>query len=460
MLYELIDRVPPIDPFDNGGERPRDVRGRIEFRGVTFAYPSRPDSPVLSNFSLVIEPGTRVGLCGPSGSGKSTLVLLLLRFYDPQKGDVLVDGLSVRKWNLRYLRDQMGLVQQDPVLFGASIRENIACGQSGHAVAPTDAEIVSAARSANADYFIEALPQGYETIAGTSVSSVQLSGGQRQRICIARALVRDPRILLLDEATSALDSTSEREVQAALDATTAAGARTAVIIAHRLSTLSQAQHIVVMRAGAIVEQGTPTELMALEGGLFRELRGLQDVSGGAIGVDSGSGASTPRPDATAPAIEAPPLPRGAPAVANAGPGAPKPKVFKRRGGAPGGGPGADDESTLDVVEDVTAPPVPISRIWGVLAPEWPFAVLGCLTAAAGGALQPCFALIFADALNSLFIPDNSTLLVDAERYLFYFIALAGKFWVFLPCAVHALCHHYAQSAPGLSSPRVWHALRF
>jgi ATP-binding cassette subfamily B (MDR/TAP) protein 1 len=221
QLYDIIDAVPTLDIYAAAGHR-APVQGKIEFRQCSFSYPSRPDSVVLRDFSLVIEPQQTVALVGPSGSGKSTVIGVLLRFYDLVEGKVLIDDVEVKDWNLTHLRDQIGLVQQDPQLFGVSVLENIAMGLPEYNARmqadPTDAAVgkdeedkcKKAAVAANADAFIRNLPQGYNTIAGTSVTVSQLSGGQRQRVCIARAVVRDPRILLLDEATSALDTESER----------------------------------------------------------------------------------------------------------------------------------------------------------------------------------------------------------------------------------------------------------
>jgi ATP-binding cassette subfamily B (MDR/TAP) protein 1 len=240
-LFGVIDTVPKVDVSRKEGRVAQaSSKGglRIEYRNVTFAYPSRPDSIVLRDFSLTVEPGQCVGLVGASGSGKSTLALLAMRAYDPQSGAVLVDGVDVKEWNLTSLRSQFGLVQQDPILFSVSIRENIAMGRSDGAV--TDEEVVAAATAANAHAFIEKLPDGYNTLAGNSVSSSQLSGGQRQRVCIARAILRAPPVMLLDEATSALDTASERTVQAALDSVAMNGSRTMLVIAHRLSTLQNA----------------------------------------------------------------------------------------------------------------------------------------------------------------------------------------------------------------------------
>ncbi|KAJ0392000.1 hypothetical protein P43SY_008731 [Pythium insidiosum] len=258
-------RRPAIDAFGDAGERPSDVRGEIEFRDVTFRYPTRPDVRVLRRCSLTIRSGETVALCGPSGGGKSTFIGLIERFYDPLRGRVLLDGRDLRTLNVQWLRQQIGLVGQEPTLFTGSIADNIAFGLGREA---SRAEIELAAALANAHAFIARFPDGYDTPVGARGD--QLSGGQKQRIAIARAILRNPSILLLDEATSALDSDSERVVQAALDQVIAMQRRTTVIVAHRLSTIRRADRICVVSGGRIAEQGTHSELLG-RGGLYTRL---------------------------------------------------------------------------------------------------------------------------------------------------------------------------------------------
>ena len=243
------------------------LRGDIEVRHVNFAYPTRPDVTVLHDFDFKAAAGQRIALVGPSGAGKSTVVSLMFRFFDPDAGEILFDGVNIRDMQLKGLRRHLALVPQEVLLFGGSIRENIAYGKPG----ASDEEIRLAARQANAEQFIDKLPEGYETIVGER--GTQLSGGQRQRIAIARAILADPAILILDEATSSLDAESERLVQDALDKLMEN--RTSIIIAHRLSTVRRADQILVMSGGAIIERGTHDELAAKPGSLYGTLAKLQ-----------------------------------------------------------------------------------------------------------------------------------------------------------------------------------------
>ncbi|XP_025004168.2 ATP-dependent translocase ABCB1 isoform X1 [Gallus gallus] len=267
-LFLLFERVPLIDSYSEEGEKPKMFGGNITFKDVAFKYPTRPEVKVLQGLNIEVEKGQTLALVGSSGCGKSTVVQLLERFYDPLSGEVLLDGRNTKTLNIQWLRAQIGIVSQEPILFDCTIAENIAYGDNSREV-PHE-EIVSAAKAANIHSFIESLPKKYNTRVGDK--GAQLSGGQKQRIAIARALIRQPRILLLDEATSALDTESEKIVQEALDK--AREGRTCIVIAHRLSTIQNADKIAVIQNGKVIEQGTHQQLLA-EKGFYYSLVNVQ-----------------------------------------------------------------------------------------------------------------------------------------------------------------------------------------
>uniref|UniRef100_A0A7N8YA32 ATP-binding cassette, sub-family B (MDR/TAP), member 4 n=1 Tax=Mastacembelus armatus TaxID=205130 RepID=A0A7N8YA32_9TELE len=257
-VYSIIDRIPSIDSYSEDGFKPDFFQGNIEFKNIHFCYPSRIDVKVLNNMSLSVKSGETFALVGSSGCGKSTTIQLLLRFYDPQEGSISIDGHDIRSLNIRYLREMIGVVSQEPILFATTIAENIRYGRPD----VTQQEIEQAAKEANAYDFIMNLPdQKFETLVGGR--GTQMSGGQKQRIAIARALVRNPKILLMDEATSALDAESETIVQAALDKVRQG--RTTIIVAHRLSTIRNADVIAAFQNGKIVELGTHSQLLEKHG---------------------------------------------------------------------------------------------------------------------------------------------------------------------------------------------------
>ncbi len=269
LLREPVEIVISTDATaaPENGQLPPRLRGDVAFESVNFCYPTRPEVTVLHDITLAVRPGERIALVGPSGAGKSTITALLLRFYDPDNGRLLIDGREARDYPLGWLRSQMAIVPQDVLLFGGTIAENIVYGRPG---ADRDA-IREAALQANADEFITTFPEGYDTLVGDR--GVKLSGGQRQRVAIARAILKNPAILILDEATSSLDSESERLVQIALERLMQN--RTTFIVAHRLATIRTADRIAVIEGGRIVELGNHTELSALPEGLYRKLSALQ-----------------------------------------------------------------------------------------------------------------------------------------------------------------------------------------
>ena len=266
-IFEILDREPGIPSA--GGLVPSEVTGRIEWSHVSFAYASRPEVTVLADLDLSIEPGEVVAVVGSSGAGKSTVAALLSRLYDPTHGALRLDGRDLRELDPKWLRRQVGVVAQEPTLFSSSIEDNIRYGRT----TATHEEVERAARVANAHDFVSRFPDGYATRVGER--GVQLSGGQKQRVAIARAVLKDPKVLILDEATSALDAESEHLVQEALDRLLVN--RTTLVIAHRLSTVKNADRVLVLDGGRIVQQGTHAALVA-EAGLYRKLVERQFVA--------------------------------------------------------------------------------------------------------------------------------------------------------------------------------------
>ncbi|KAK4429403.1 ABC transporter B family member 13 [Sesamum alatum] len=266
-VFDILQRKSAIDPNSPSSTALTDVGGDVEFKNVSFKYPTRPDITVFNDLNLKISKGKSMAIVGQSGSGKSTVISLLLRFYDPTSGTILIDGVDIKTVNLKSLRLRIGLVQQEPVLFSTSIYENIKYGNNN----ASEIEIINAAKAANAHGFISRMPDGFHTQVGEK--GVQLSGGQKQRVAIARAILKDPSILLLDEATSALDTKSEMQVQEALNRLMQG--RTTVLIAHRLSTVQDADAITVLQNGRAVESGSHQELISKPGSIYFQLVHLQ-----------------------------------------------------------------------------------------------------------------------------------------------------------------------------------------
>ncbi|XP_019193604.1 PREDICTED: putative multidrug resistance protein [Ipomoea nil] len=422
-ISEMIDRDPAIDTEDKKGKALSYVRGEIQFKGVYFSYPSRPDTPVLQGLDATIPAGKTVGIVGGSGSGKSTVISLLQRFYDPIEGDIYLDGYKIKRLHLKWLRSQMGLVNQEPILFATSIKDNILFGKEDASME----DVERAAQAANAHDFIIKLPDAYETNVGQF--GFQLSGGQKQRIAIARALIRDPRILLLDEATSALDAESERIVQEAIDH--ASIGRTAIVIAHRLSTIRMANLIMVLQHGKVVESGSHAHLMEMNDGEYYNMvrmqqSGIQNeatpsrhsqkidkkrrhkmsVPSSPLSVRS-SAASTPVMYPFSPALSMSPV------IPHSGIySAPYSVQYEDSFGS-------DDE-------DRKEPAYPAPSQWRLLkmnAPEWPRALLGCIGAIGSGAVQPINAYCVGGLIAVYFRTDKSTIQSHARNYTYVFIGL-------------------------------------
>ncbi|KAF5766995.1 putative ABC-type xenobiotic transporter [Helianthus annuus] len=274
-VFQTLDRKTEIQPDEPENPPSKTIIGQIEFQNIDFSYPLRPEVKILDNFSMRIEPGAKVALVGPSGAGKSSVLALILRFYVPSKGMILIDGRDITEYNLRKLRKQIGLVQQEPLLFSSSIRDNICYGNE----TASKSEIIEVSKEANIHDFVSNLPDGYDTVVGEK--GCQLSGGQKQRIAIARSLLKRPAIMLLDEATSALDAESERAVVSALESINRNGTSgvqtTQITVAHRLSTVVHSDTIVVMEKGRVVEMGTHSDLVAVSEGVYSRFYRIQSM---------------------------------------------------------------------------------------------------------------------------------------------------------------------------------------
>jgi len=418
------------------GLKPQTIIGNMEFRDVWFRYPSRPDVPVLNGLNLTVSVGTTVALVGSSGCGKSTTVQLIQRFYDAERGQVFIDGIDIRDYNLPHLRKFIGVVSQEPVLFGTSIAENISYGRDG----VSQAEIEQAAKMANAYNFIDKLPLKFDTLVGDR--GAQLSGGQKQRIAIARALVRNPKILLLDEATSALDTESESIVQSALER--ASKGRTTVVIAHRLSTVRNATKICGFVNGVVVESGSHEELLKVEG-IYHSLVTLQsrqaamDAKAAAVGGDTAVIDEKPDPDA----VEEYHVPDEDKMIEDDGD-----EQFRRfsqglrtslrsfKRSASGMGFGAattkniqmGTEWELKELEkfsldpDAAIPEASVGRISKLNSPEWGFILGGSIASFINGGENPVFAIVFTQLL-SLFLEPEEKQAELASRYCLIFLGI-------------------------------------
>lgn len=373
-IFRIIDSKPSIDSYSKNGHKPDNIKGNLEFKNVHFSYPSRKEVKILKGLNLQVQSGQTVALVGNSGCGKSTTVQLMQRLYDPTEGMISIDGQDIRTINVRYLREITGVVSQEPVLFATTIAENIRYGREN----VTMDEIEKAVKEANAYDFIMKLPNKFDTLVGER--GAQLSGGQKQRIAIARALVRNPKILLLDEATSALDIASEAVVQVALDK--ARKGRTTIVIAHRLSTVRNADVIAGFDNGVIVEKGNHDELMK-EKGIYFKLVTMQ-TRGNEIELESEISESKSEMDA----LEMSPKDSGS-------------SLLRRRSTRRSihATQGQDRKLSTKEALDENVPPVSFWRILKLNITEWPYFVVGIFCALINGGLQPAFAVIFSKIIG-------------------------------------------------------------
>ncbi|XVE50543.1 hypothetical protein DITRI_Ditri01bG0171200 [Diplodiscus trichospermus] len=415
-IFEMVDRVPAIDTEDRKGKALSYVRGEIEFKGIYFNYPSRPDTPVLQGLDLRIPAGKSVGLVGGSGSGKSTTISLLQRFYDPIEGEIFLDGHKIRRLQLKWLRSQMGLVSQEPVLFATSIKENILFGKEGASME----DVINAAKAANAHDFIVKLPEGYETHVGQF--GFQMSGGQKQRIAIARALIRNPKILLLDEATSALDAQAERVVQEAIDK--ASVGRTTIIIAHRLSTIRYANLIVVLQAGRVIESGSHDELMQMNGGEYCRMVELQKIASQSEASDNSNSKTEGRNHHRMHAAPSPMSYRSSvPSTPALNPFSPALSV-----GTPYSYTIQYDPDDDSVDENLKQQAYPTPSQWRLLKmnePEWGRALVGSVAAIGSGAVQPINAYCVGLLISIYFRTDKSEIKSRSRTLSFVFLGIAA-----------------------------------
>uniref|UniRef100_A0A665UJT8 ATP-binding cassette, sub-family B (MDR/TAP), member 4 n=1 Tax=Echeneis naucrates TaxID=173247 RepID=A0A665UJT8_ECHNA len=379
-VYSIIDHEPAIDSYSKAGYKPDNIKGNIEFKRIHFTYPSRTDSKILDDMSLSVRSGQTTALVGSSGCGKSTTIQLLQRFYDPQEGSVCIDGHDIRSLNIRYLREMIGVVSQEPILFATTIAENIRYGRPD----VTQQEIEQAAREANAYDFIMNLPDKFETEVGDR--GTQMSGGQKQRIAIARALVRNPKILLLDEATSALDAESETIVQAALDKVRLG--RTTIVVAHRLSTIRNADLIAGFQKGKVVELGTHSELMEKQGVyhtlVTMQVRYTHNYAGhkfNRVSVDE---------------IHQ--------------------RLFHVR------------DSGFFLQEE-NVPPVSFLKVMRLNISEWPYILVGTICAIINGAMQPLFAVIFSKIITVFADKDEAVVRQRATFFSLMFVAIGAVSFV-------------------------------
>ncbi|XP_025933361.1 ATP-binding cassette sub-family B member 5 [Apteryx rowi] len=395
-VYRIISKKRLIDSSSQEGYKPDKLIGEIEFRNIHFNYPSRPDVKILKGLNLKVQTGKTIALVGASGCGKSTAIQLLQRFYDPVQGEVTLDGQDIRTLNVKWLRENIGIVSQEPVLFATTIAENIRYGREDI----SDVEIEQAAKEANAFDFISRLPDKFNTMVGER--GAQLSGGQKQRIAIARALARNPKILLLDEATSALDTQSESIVQAALDK--ARNGRTTIVIAHRLSTVRTADTIAALEKGVVVEQGTHSELM-LQKGVYYSLVMQQGCSinvqdDGTSEEDEETGVEEYEKNDRNDLVQEL---TGQVDFEDLGifkKGSIRRRSSRYKSRRCSSKKKSSEKKKKKDLEEENLPAVSYSRILALNKPEWLYVVLGVIAAAISGGVHPAFAVIFGKIIGA------------------------------------------------------------
>ncbi|CAO2038517.1 unnamed protein product [Urochloa humidicola] len=386
-MFATIYRTPEIDVHDKSGIVLEKFMGDVELRDVHFSYPIRPEQSIFSGFSITIRTGTTMALVGESGCGKSTVISLVERFYDPQSGEVLLDGMNLKQLNLSWIRQKIGLVSQEPILFTTTIRQNIEYGKKG----ATEEEIRSATMLANAAKFIDMLPNGLDTRVGEH--GTQLSGGQKQRIAIARAILKDPRILLLDEATSALDAESEHVVQEALNNIMVN--RTTIIVAHRLSTVKNADTISVLHRGQLVEQGSHAEMIKNSNGAYSQLVRLQEVNAKKSGPCADNSNRMQTANYTSDHSSRKPSFERSMSIHS-------PQDGSRRNSHTFSS--SEHEKIGD--DDVKLGKNVLRRLLHLHKPETKILVLGCTAAAANGAILPVFGLMLSSAIKTFYEPPH------------------------------------------------------
>ncbi|KAK1411806.1 hypothetical protein QVD17_32582 [Tagetes erecta] len=416
-IFKIIDHKPTVDRNCDSGLELDSVSGQLELKNVDFSYPSRPDVKILNNFNLIVPAGKTIALIGSSGSGKSTVVSLIERFYDPTSGQVMLDGHDIKSLNLKWLRQQIGLVSQEPALFATTIKENILLGRPDASIV----EVEEAARVSNAHSFIIKLPDAYDTQVGER--GLQLSGGQKQRIAIARAMLKNPSILLLDEATSALDSESEKLVQEALDRFMIG--RTTLVIAHRLSTIRKADLVAVLQQGGVLEIGTHDDLIAKgQNGVYAKLLKMQEVAHET--AMNNARKSSARPSSARPSVSSPIITR------NSSYGR---SPYSRRLSD-----FSNSEYTLSL--DGTFPTHRVDKLqfkeqassfWRLAkmnSPEWTYALIGSVGSVICGSLSAFFAYVLSAVLSVYYNQDHKYMIKEIGKYCYLLIGVSSAALIF------------------------------